>query len=191
MHEDIVTLLREFKGAFENPKGLPPPRAHYHKIVLNEGTQPISTRPYRYPYYQKAKIEKIVIDLLKTRVIRPSINHFSSLVLLVRKADQSWCLCIDYWALNQEIVKDKFLIPLIDELLDELYGLKIFSKPDSYSDYHQIRVMPEDIEKIAFRTHDRYYQFFIMPFGLTHIPYAFQWLMNELFRFFLRKIVLI
>lgn len=101
-----------------------------HKIVLKDDTPPISTSPYRYPHYQKIEIEKKVAKLLTLRVIRLSSSPLSSHVLLVRKADESWCLCMDYQALNRETIKDKFLIPIIDELLDELYGVVSFSKLD-------------------------------------------------------------
>jgi hypothetical protein len=107
----ILTLLEEFHSVFLEPKGLPPVRSHDHQILLKEGTQPICVRPYRYPYYQKTEIEKIVKDLLESGVIKPSQSPFSSPVLLVRKADGSWRMCIDYRALNQETIKDKFPIP--------------------------------------------------------------------------------
>lgn len=102
----IQDLLHSFAPVFATPIGFPPSRAYDHRIILF-GSQPVNFCSYRYPYLQKTEIEKIIGDLLLSRVIHPSQSPFSAPVLLVRKADGSWWLCVDYRALNHETVKDK------------------------------------------------------------------------------------
>ena len=133
---NITHLLTEFSKVFELPTSLPPKRPHDHRIPLQPNIEPVSVRPCRYPYYQKTEIEKLVRELLQSGLIRPSKSPFSSPVLLVKKADGDWRFCVDYRALNRITVKDKYPIPVIDELLDELHRAKFFFKLDLKAGYH-------------------------------------------------------
>ncbi|XP_039044642.1 uncharacterized protein LOC120184185 [Hibiscus syriacus] len=155
----IQAVIADYRDVFEEPTGMPPIRKHDHSIILKSGIEAVNVKPYRMPYHQKSEVEKQVAEMLAASIIQTSKSPFASPCLLVKKKDGSWRMCIDYRQLNALTVKNKFPIPVVDDLLDELVGAKFFSKLDLRSGYWQIRIRPEDIPKTAFRTHHGHFEF--------------------------------
>lgn len=114
----VSAVLNEYEDVFQEPQGLPLYRRHDHAIVLKEGANIPNLRPYRYPHYQKNKIERLVDDMLRFGIIRPSVSPYSSPIILVKKKDGGWRFCVDYRALNKITVRDKFPIPIMSCLMN-------------------------------------------------------------------------
>lgn len=134
--EGVSSILTEFADVFSEPQGLPPHRQYDHAISLEEGSQPPNTKPYRYSPLQKDEIERQVQEMLRSGVITHSMSPYAAPVLLVKKKDGTWRFCIDYRRLNLVTIKNKFPLPIVDELLDELAGAAYFSKLDLRAGYH-------------------------------------------------------
>ena len=132
---------------------------------MREGTLPINIKPYQYPLKHKNIIEQPVQEMLDKGVIQISSSPFASPVVLVGNKDGSWRLCVDYRELNRHTMKDKFPIPIIEELIDEPASSTVYTKLDLRSRYHQVRMHEDDLTKIAFKTHFGHYEFLVMPFG--------------------------
>jgi hypothetical protein len=187
----LQQLLDQYRDVFAKPTTLPPERDIDHTIPLQAGAEIVNSRPYMLSHTQKDTMEALILQHLKNQVIRLSVSPYSSPAILVKKKDRSWRLCIDYRKLNKLTVKNKFPIPIIEDLLDELQGAKVFSRIDLRFGYHQIRMDPRDIPKTTFSTHQCHFEYVVMPFGLTNAPATFQTLMNQILHKFLRKFVLV
>eukprot|EP00253_Pinus_taeda_P012205 PITA_12205 len=192
IHLEMQQILNNHLPVFYKPHELPPSRGeHDHSITLVPGVQPPNVRPYRYSFTEKNEIEKIIKERLEAGVIHPSISPYSSSMVMVLKKDGEWRMCPEFTTLNKLTVKDKFPIPVVDDLLDELNGAQFFTKLDLRLGYHQIHMKEVEIPKTAFRTHEGHYEFLIMPFSLCNAPSTFQSLMNHLLKPYLRKFVLV
>jgi len=134
-------------------------------------------------------LEKQIEELLEKQFIRPSASPWGAPILLVKKKDGSSRLCVDYRQLNKLTIRNKYPLPRIDDLLDQLKGAGLFSKIDLRLGYHQILVRPEDVQKTAFRSRYGHYEYVVMPFGVTNAPAVFMDYMNRIFRPWLDKFV--
>ncbi|GAU43834.1 hypothetical protein TSUD_371130 [Trifolium subterraneum] len=187
-----LPVVSEFSDVFpEDISDLPPEREVEFGIDLVPGTSPISMAPYRMLASELNELKKQLEELLEKKFIRPSVSPWGAPVLLVKKKEGSMRLCIDYRQLNKATIKNKYPLPRIDDLMDQLVGACVFSKIDLRSGYHQIRVKTEDVPKTAFRTRYGHYEYTVMPFGVTNAPGVFMEYMNRIFHSFLDKFVVV
>jgi hypothetical protein len=155
------------------------------------GLPPVSRRSYRMPPNELAELKTQLQDLLEKGFIRPNSSPWGCPVIFVKKKDQTLRMCVDYRPLNEVTIKNKYPLPRIDILFDQLTGARVFSKIDLRSSYHQIRIRPEDIPKTAFTTRYGLFEYLVMSFGLTNAPAHFTYLMNSVFTPELDKFVVV
>jgi hypothetical protein len=189
---DDHPILREYRDVFpEEVLGLPPRRDIDFSIELAPRVAPVSRTPYRMSTPELVELKLQLKEMMDKGYIRPSVSPWGAPILFVKKKDDTLRLCIDYKQLNKVTIKNKYPLPRIDDLFDQLVGTSIFSKIDLRSGYHQVRIKDEDIHKIAFRTRYGHYEFVVVPFGLTNAPATFMCLMNNVLNKFLDKFVLV
>jgi hypothetical protein len=166
-----ISVIEEFMDVFpEELPRMPPERGVEFYIDLIPGTAPIAMRPYRMAPTELAELKLQIAELQQTGYIRPSSSPWGAPVLFVTKKDGSMRMCIDYRSLNEVTIKNKYPLPRIDDLFDQLQRAKYFSKIDLRSGYHQLRIKEADIQKTAFVTRYGQYEFTVMSFGLTNAP---------------------
>eukprot|EP00256_Glycine_max_P052668 XP_014619083.1 uncharacterized protein LOC106795063 [Glycine max] len=183
-----LPVVREFPEVFpEGISGLPPEREIEFSIDLVPGAGPISIAPYRMSPIESVELK--LEELLDKQFVRPSVSPWGAPMLLVKKKDGTMRLCVDYLQLNKVTIKNKYHLPRIDDLMDQLVGACVFSKIDFRSGYHQNRVKSKDAPKTAFRTRYGHYEYLVMPFGVTNAPRVFMDYMNRVFHPYLDSFV--
>jgi hypothetical protein len=187
-----IPIVCEYPDVFpDDLPGMPPDRDIEFVIELQPGTAPISKRPYHMPPNELAELKIQFQDLLDKGFIHPSASPWGCPALFVKKKDNSLRLCVDYHPLNEVTIKNKYSLPRIDILFDQLAGAQVFSKIDLHSGYHQIKIRPSDIPKTAFSTRYGLYEYLVMSFCLTNAPAYFLYLMNSVFLQELDKFVVV
>ncbi|KAK5845366.1 hypothetical protein PVK06_001539 [Gossypium arboreum] len=175
----------------EELPGLPPVREIEFGIELVPGTTPISIAPYHMAPTELKELKAQLQELTDRGFARPSFSPWGAPVLFVKKKEGTMRLCIDYRQLNKVTIKNKYPLPRIDDLFDQLKGASVFSKIDLRSGYYQLRIRDSDVPKTAFRTRYGHYEFLVMPFGLTNAPAVFMDLMNRIFRQYSDRFVVV
>jgi hypothetical protein len=160
-------------------------------IELLPGMPPISKRSYRMPVNELVELKKQIDELKSKGFIRPSSSPWGAPVLFVEKKDGTQRMCVDYRSLNEVTIKNKYPLPRIEDLFDQMKGASVFSKIDLRLRYHQLKIRESDIPKTAFHTRYGLYEYTMMSFGLTNAPTYFMYLMNKIFMENLDKFVVV
>jgi hypothetical protein len=185
-------MVHEYPKVFpDDLPGMPPDRAIEFKIELQPGTVPIYKQSYSMAQNEMAELKTQLQELLDKGYIRPSCSPLGCPAIFVLKKDKTQRLCVDYRPLNTVTMKNKYPLPHIDLLFDQLIGAQVFSKIDLRSGYPQIKICEEDIPKTAFSTRYGLYEYLVMSFGLTNAPAHFMYLMNSIFMKELNKFVMV
>ncbi|GJS64660.1 putative reverse transcriptase domain-containing protein [Tanacetum coccineum] len=189
---DDLRVVRDFPEVFpDDLLGLPHVREVEFRIDLIPGASPVVRSPYRLAPSKMLELSNQLKELHEKGFIRPSHSPWGAPVLFVKKKDGSMRMCIDYRELNKLTIKNRYPLPRIDDLFDQLQGACCFSKIDLRSGYHQLRVREEDIPKTTFRTRYGHFEFTVMPFGMTNAPAIFMDLMNRVCKPYLDKFVIV
>jgi hypothetical protein len=170
-----VPVANEFLDVFhEELPGMPPDRDIEFVIELKPGTSPIYKTPYRMATLELVELKEHIKELLEKGFICPSSSPWGAPVIFVLKKDGIQRLCMDYCALNEVIVKNKYPLPRIDDLFDQLCGACVFSKIDLRSGYHQLKIQECDILKMAFVSRYGLHEYMVLSFGLTRFSWSIQ-----------------
>src|SRR3954449_2203316 len=189
---EYIPVVHDFPDVFpEELSGMPPDRCVEFIVDLIPGTAPISRRPYKMAPRELAELKIQLEASLAKGFIRPSSSPWGCPVLFVMKKDGTERMCVDYRPLNLAMIKNKYPLPRINDLYDQLAGSCVFSKMDLRLGYHQIKIRNEDIPKTAFTTRYGLYEYTVMSFGLTNAPATFSRLMNSVFMEYLDKFVVV
>ena len=187
-----MPVVCEYPDVFPDElPGMPPDQDIEFIIELIPGAVSIYKKPYRMGSEELAELKKQLEKQLRKGFIRPSASPWGSPVLFVAKKDGTIRLCIDYRSLNEVTIKNKYPLPKIEDLFDQLNGAKVFSKIDLRSGYYQLKIRPQDIPKTTFVTRYGLYECMVMSFGLTNAPAYFMYLMNKVFMEYLDKFVVV
>ncbi|GKB59036.1 putative reverse transcriptase domain-containing protein [Tanacetum coccineum] len=190
--QEEIVVVRDFLEVFpDDLSGLSPIREIEFWIELIPEATPVAKSPYRLAPSELEELSGQLKELQDKGFIRPSSSPWGAPVLFIKKKDVSFRMCIDYRELNKLAVKNRYSLPKIDNLFDQLQGSQFFSKIDLRSGYHQLRVHEDDIPKTTFRTRYGHFEFTVMPFGLTNAPAIFMDLMNRVCRPYLDKFVIV
>jgi hypothetical protein len=185
-------VVQEYPDVFsEDLPGMPPYRDTKFITELLPGTPPISKRSYRMPKNELVELKKQMAELQAKGFIRPSSSPWGAPVMFVEKKDGTQRICVDYRSLNEVTIKNKYPLPRIEDLFDQMKGTSVFSKIDLRSGYHQLKIRESDIPKTAFRTRYGLYEYTVISFGLTNAPAYFMYLMNKVFMEYLDKFVVV